>query len=328
VLVEVVIGRAGHGADVHDHGVEETRDRLGDCGLVRIRLDRDREANHLGHGVRVRARGIDDHVRTVASVRGAYAYYLAAFDVDACNWFVEPELGAEPARVVIERVQREQRRAVPILGGEGAADQPIAVQVGQQVQHFLAFQPVDVQPVFLLDDQQFFEDLLLALAISHEDIAARVPFDIVAVHLMPRLEDLQAAQVESNFGRVGMGGAHAADGGLVRSLARTGPAVEHEGAQAGASKIERGRHADAACARDDHVIMRNSVHRRFHRPPPAPAKTARGTSMKSGRLVPSTTSASGTPSSRKSRRMSAAQVFEPQEPMPARVTVLISLTSR
>src|SRR3972149_6618907 len=97
-----------------------------------------------------------------------------------------------------------------------------------------------------------------------------------------------------------MGGANAADGGLVATLAGTGELVDDQGSDALFGEKGRGRHADAPGANDDNVEGLGAD----HRPPswaavgwrrgassneaPAgasPANAPSGTSMMSGRFV-------------------------------------------
>src|SRR5690606_20245819 len=166
------------------------------------------------------------------------------------------------------------------------------------------------------------ERCFLLLALGHDRLPAGGPLDVVAVVVLPAGEDLQATAAQADLGAVGVGGAHAADGGLVGALSRAGALVQHQRREPRPRRGQRRRDPDAAGTDHDDVVAR-AAHGSF-----TPARAAIGASTNSGRRTAGVTDPSGTPSSRNSRAINGAHVFAPHAPMPARATTLISFTSR
>ena len=106
----------------------------------------------------------------------------------------------------------------------------------------------------MLDFQQVLEDLLLLLPVGDEGVPALVPLNVVAVGLLPGGENLYGFQAEADFGGVGVGGADAADGGLVGALSGAGELVNDQDFQAGVGHEEGGGQADAPGTDNHHVV--------------------------------------------------------------------------
>jgi hypothetical protein len=184
--------------------------------------------------------GVDDDRRAVSALVGPNAPDPGAFDIVSCDLFIEKEIGAEPFRPAVESVDGEQGRGVAVVGGIRPSDEASGIEVGDDAQEGLGVQPVDVQAVFFLDDEEFLEGPLLFAAVGDERVAALAPFDLVPEALLPGREDLEAAQADADLGRVGMGGPEAADGPLVRALSDARILVDDQDAEPGFGQRERG----------------------------------------------------------------------------------------
>ena len=140
----------------------------------------------------------------------------------------EAEIHPRPQSSPVKGLRCQQRRAAAVLRGIGPADQPARVEVRHPFQQRLPLVPVNIQPVALLHRQQPLQGGFLLPAVGHKAVPAWVPLDIVPVLRLPGGEDLQAVLAQHYLGRVGMGGAHPADGGLVGALPGAGSPLQHQ----------------------------------------------------------------------------------------------------
>ncbi len=72
-----------------------------------------------------------------------------------------------------------------VTGGVRPPDEPAAVEVGDDVKQGLRIEPLDPQPVGVLDHEEVLEELLLAGRVGHEHVPAAPPLDLLSVGLFP-----------------------------------------------------------------------------------------------------------------------------------------------
>jgi len=82
--------------------------------------------------------------------------------------------------------------------------------------------------IFALLLAQIFQDFFFAVTISYKTVPALVPLNIISISFLPGREYFDASLTKANLGRIGVGGANAANCFFIGSLSYAGAKVQHQ----------------------------------------------------------------------------------------------------
>ena len=241
--------------DVHDHRPEKRGDGLGHGSFVGIGPDGDVDPGEPGDVRGPGAGGVDHDLGPVfgscPSGRRGRGRLRSIRPVT-----FSLKRNSAPARLARTKKAWAAARgeAWPSSGENVPPIRPSGFRSGATSSSPVLVQPIDVQPVVFLSDEQVLEGLFLAFAIGGEQIAAfaAIP-DCRRGALFPGPEDLEAPEADADLGRVGVGRPQSADGVLVRALAGAGELVDDERPQPFFGQEHGRRRSDAPGADDDDV---------------------------------------------------------------------------